>query len=147
MYAMLYASSFHSFNWEDILKKKSLPKLSEANFEVMKIVWEKGETTVVEVMEALNANRTDKLKRASVQVMLTRLEKYGWVTHRKENRTFYFRALREKQSTLRDIIDDMKHRLFGGSNRELVKCLFDESDVSSAELDRIADLLERKTKE
>jgi predicted transcriptional regulator len=113
----------------------------------MQIVWEKGEATVVDVMEALNAKRTDKLKRASVQVMLTRLEKYGWVTHRKENRTFYFRALREKQSTLRDMVNDMKHRLFGGSNRELVKCLFEESDISAAELDRIADLVERHTKE
>lgn len=127
------------------MKKKPLPKLSEANFEIMQIVWEKGETTVVEVMEALNATRKDKLKRASVQVMLTRLEKYGWVTHRKENRTFYFRALREKQPTLRDMVDDMKHRLFGGSNRELVKCLLEESDISSEELDRIADLLERHT--
>ena len=129
------------------MKNTTLPKLSEANFEVMKIVWEKGETTVLEVMQELNAKRTNKLKRASVQVMLTRLEKYGWVTHRKENRTFYYRALREQRSALRDIIDDIKHRVFGGSNRELVRCLFEESDISSAELNRIARLLESKEKE
>jgi len=113
----------------------------------MKIVWKKCETTVLEVMQELNAERTNKLKRASVQVMLTRLEKYGWVTHRQENRTFYYRALREQGPALRDIIDDIKHRVFGGSNRELVKCLFEESDISSAELNRIANLLEAKEKE
>ncbi len=129
------------------MEKKDLPKLSEANFEVMKIVWEKGETTVVEVMDELNANRTNKLKRTSVQVMLTRLEKYGWVTHRKENRMYYYKALREEQSTLRDIVEDVKKRVFRGSSRELVKCLFEESDITSEELDRISDLLEKKEKD
>lgn len=103
------------------MKTKILPKLSEANFEVMKIVWKKGETNVIEVMKILNINRTNKLKRASVQVMLTRLEKYGWVTHRQENRMFYYRALHEEKSAIRDIVDDIKQRVFGGSNRELVK--------------------------
>ncbi len=130
-----------------ILKSNTLLKLSEANFEVMKVVWKKGETTVVEVMDELNANRTNKLKRASVQVMLTRLEKYGWVTHRKENRMFYYHALHEEKSALRDIIDDVKHRIFGGSNQELVRCLFEDSDLSSAELKRISDLLKKKEKE
>ncbi len=129
------------------MKTKTLPKLSEANFEIMKIVWKKGETTVVEVMDELNTTRVNKLKRASVQVMLTRLEKYGWVTHRKESRVFYYRALHEEHSALRDIVDDLKHRIFGGSSRDLVKCLFEESEVDAAELDRISDLLEKKEKE
>jgi BlaI family penicillinase repressor len=124
-----------------------LPKLSDANFEIMKIVWKKGEATVLDVMHELNVRRKNKLKRASVQVMLTRLEKYGWVTHREAERTFYYRALREKNSTLRDIISDLKDRVFGGSERELVKCLFEESKISSAELDRIASLLESKNEE
>lgn len=129
------------------MKDTMLPKLSDANFEIMKIVWKKGEVTVPDVMHELNARRKNKLKRASVQVMLTRLEKYGWVTHREEERTFYYRALREKNSTLRGIISDLKDRVFGGSERELVKCLFEENKISSAELDRIASLLESKNEE
>jgi BlaI family transcriptional regulator, penicillinase repressor len=123
------------------------PKLSDANFEIMKVVWEKGETTVLDVMHELNIGRKHKLKRASVQVMLTRLEKYGWVTHREEERTFYYRALREQNSALRDILKDLKDRIFGGSERELVKCLFEESKISPAELDRIATLLKSKNEE
>jgi BlaI family penicillinase repressor len=124
-----------------------LPKLSDANFEIMQIVWKKEEVTVLDVMHELNDQRENKLKRASVQVMMTRLEKYGWVTHREEGRTFYYRALREKKPTLRDIVSDLKERVFGGSERELVKCLFEESEISSAELDRIASLLESKDEE
>ncbi len=129
------------------MQNNKLPKLSEANFEVMKIVWQKGEVTAVEVMDGLNANRENKLKRSSVQVMLTRLEKYGWLTHREDNRIYYYSALQEEKSALRDIVDDIKQRVFGGSSRELVKCLFDESDLSSDELDRITDMLKKKEKE
>jgi len=129
------------------LKDTTLPKLSDANFEIMQIVWKKGEVTVLDVMHELNIRRKSKLKRASVQVMLTRLEKYGWVTHREEERTYYYRALREQSSTLRDILMDIKDRVFGGSDRELVRCLFEESEISSTELDRISTLLEPKKEE
>ena len=86
-----------------------------------------------------------KLRRTSVQVMLTRLEKYGWVAHRKEGRSFYYRALQDRSKTLKDIFDDFKKRIFGDSDREFLKFLFEGVKISSTALDRIATLLESKS--
>jgi predicted transcriptional regulator len=123
------------------LSEKERRELSAGNFEIMKLVWEKGEVTVNQVLDSLNAQRKNKLKRASVQVLMNRLEKYGWLTHRLEGRTFYYKALQDQKRTTHHIIEDIKTRVFGGSTREFVKCLFENKNVSSEEIDRIMNLL------
>lgn len=129
------------------MSEKDRRELSAANFEVMKVVWEKGEVTINDVLATVNSKRENKLKRASVQVQMNRLEKYGWLTHRVKGRVFYYRALQDQKITLRDIVRDLKKRVFGGSTRELVRCLFEDTKVSDDELERIANLLEGKKQE
>jgi predicted transcriptional regulator len=129
------------------LSNKGLRELSAANFEVMKVVWEKGEVTINQVLDTINARRENELKRASVQVMMNRLEKYGWLTHRVEGKTFYYRALQGEKKTMRHIVHDLKTRVFGGSTKELAHYLFENANVSGDELERIAGLLESKKEE
>jgi predicted transcriptional regulator len=129
------------------MTKKDIPNLSPANFEIMKIVWEKGEVTINDVVEAINAKRGDKLRRTTIQVQMNRLEEYGWLKHRKEGRTFYYTAVIEKQKTRRDIVMDIKERVFSGSHTELVKCLFDSSDLKPGDIQELRQLLDRYDKE
>ena len=129
------------------MSKKDIPNLSPANFEIMKIVWEKGEVTINDVVEAINAKRADKLRRTTIQVQMNRLEEYGWLKHRKEGRTFYYTAVIEKQETRRDIVMDIKERVFSGSPTELVKCLFDSSDLKPEDIKELRQLLDRYDKE
>ncbi|MGD8539696.1 MAG: BlaI/MecI/CopY family transcriptional regulator [Candidatus Aminicenantes bacterium] len=122
-----------------VIKKSR--KLSPANLEIMKIIWDKGEVTVNEVFEAINAKRKEKLRRTTIQVQMGRLEEYGWLTHRKEGRTYFYRAAAEKQKTRQDILNDIKNRVFGGSRAELVKCLLEDEKVTPEELKELRSLL------
>ena len=123
--------------------KKSKRKLSPANLEIMKIVWEKGDVTVNEVFETVNKKRKDKLRRTTIQVQMNRLEDYGWLKHRKEGRTYVYSSVAEKQNTRREILEDITHRVFGGSRTELVKCLLEDSDVSPEDVEELRNLLKR----
>jgi predicted transcriptional regulator len=123
------------------MAKKSVPKLSPANLEIMKIIWRLGEATVNDVFEAINTHRKEKLRRTTVQVQINRLEEYGWLKHREVGRTHYFRAVRGKEKTKRDIIVDIKNRVFGGSRMELVKSLLNDSDLKPEEIQELRDLL------
>lgn len=129
------------------MSKKNIPNLSPANFEIMKIVWQKGEVTINDVVEAINAKRTDKLRRTTIQVQMNRLEEYGWLKHRKEGRTFFYTAVIEKQKTRRDIVKDIKERVFSGSSAELVKCLFDSSDLKPEDIKELRQLLDKYEQE
>jgi BlaI family penicillinase repressor len=129
------------------MTKKQLRKLSPANLEIMKIIWRLGEASVNDVSEAINTHRKDKLRRTTVQVQMNRLEEYGWLKHREVGRTHYFRAVRGRQKAERDIIDDIKNRLFGGSRMELVKSLLDDSELKPEEIQELRDILDEYEKE
>jgi predicted transcriptional regulator len=120
-------------------------KLSDANFEIMRVIWDLGEATVNEIHSAVNAKRDDGIKRESVQVQVKRLEKYGWLKRRKRGKVYHYSALADRDETMRDILEDVKDRVFGGSRAELVRCLFESSEISEAELVRIRRLLDTKT--
>jgi len=129
------------------MTKKELRKLSPANLEIMKIIWRFGEATVNDVFEAINTHRKDKLRRTTIQVQMNRLEEYGWIKHREVGRTHYFRAVRGRQKAERDIINDIRNRVFGGSRMELVKSLLDESELEPEEIQELRDFLEKYDKE
>jgi len=109
----------------------------------MKVAWEKGEVTINDVMDAINAKRKNKIRRTTVQVQMSRLEDYGWLKHSEEGRTYVYSAVVEKQKTRREILEDIKNRVFGGSRAELVKCLIEDSDVSPDEIKELRALLKK----
>ena len=121
---------------------KSLPKLTEAEFEIMKIVWAHGEVTTNEVLEAINARKPNKLKRTTIQVQMTRLEEKGWLIHRKHARTFSYQATRDREEVSADIARDINTRVFDGSYTALVRSLFQNSKISRQELKRIRKILD-----
>ena len=118
-------------------------KLSPANLEIMKIIWDKGEVTINDVVDTLNSLRADNLRRTTVQVQMNRLEEYGWLKHRKKGRTHIYYSVVGKQKTRREILKDVTHRVFGGSRAELVKCLLEDSDVSPQDLEELRNLLDK----
>ncbi len=129
------------------MAKKKLRKLSPANLEIMKIIWDKGEVTVNDVFEAINAARKEKLRRTTIQVQMGRLEDYGWLIHRKQGRTYFYSPAAEEEKTRQDILNDIKHRVFGGSRAELVKCLLDDEKITPEEIQELRALLKRIERE
>lgn len=129
------------------MKKPDLPKLSDANYEIMRIVWDLGRATVPQVLEHLNAGRPEPLKRSSVQVQMTRLEEYGWLKHREEGRSFVFEATVPRDTTHRSIIQDLKERVFEGSAARLMQCLLSDRQTDETELRQIKELIRRYEQE
>lgn len=125
------------------MAKKNVQKLSDANLEIMKLAWRKPEVTINEVLETINAARRDKVKRATVQVQMKRLEKYGWLKHRKEKREFYYSAIRGEEEAKINILQNVRDRVFGGSYAEFVRYLFSGSSVPDDELKRIIEFLNK----
>jgi predicted transcriptional regulator len=123
--------------------KKRDRKLSPANLEIMKVAWENGDVTINDVVKAINAKRKNKIRRTTIQVQMNRLEDYGWLKHSEQGRTYVYSAVVEKQKTRREILEDIKNRVFGGSRAELVKCLIEDTDVTPEEIKELRELLKK----
>ena len=125
-------------------RKKHERKLSPANLEIMKIVWDKGEVTINDVVDAINTKRKNQVRRTTIQVQMNRLEDYGWLKHTEKGRTYIYTAVIEKQKTRREILEDIKNRVFEGSRAELVKCLIENANITPEEIKELRALLKDK---
>ncbi len=116
-------------------------RISDGNIEIMNHIWKCGEATISEVLAAVNSKRSKKIKRATIQVQIRRLEEYGWLAHRVEDRTFVYFPIRDGQTARADILQSVRKSVFSGSCLDLVKCLVDGCDLSDRELMLIEEFL------
>ena len=119
----------------------SLPKLTDAEFEIMGIVWDEGETTVNHVWETINQNRPEPLSRTTTLVQMNRLEKKKWLKHRVVGRTFLYSPTRKREKTLETLVGDIHDRFFKGSSSDLVRCLFKSVRVSKTEIEKLKEII------
>jgi BlaI family penicillinase repressor len=124
------------------MKKTSLPKLTDAEFEIMDIVWDERETTVNHVWETINRQRPTPLSRTTIQVQMNRLEDKKWLKHRKQGRTFYYYPTRQRDQTLESIVGEVHGRFFKGSATDLVQSLFKNLKISKAEIQRLKEIID-----
>ena len=87
--------------------------LSERQLEIMNLVWEKKETTVADVWEALT--RRSKIARNTVLTLMQRLEEKGWLRHRAEGTVFLSSATRAKESVRGTMVSRLVDTAFKSS--------------------------------
>lgn len=123
------------------MSKQELPMLTNPELEIMKAVWSREAASVPEVLDIINKVRQKKLKRSTIQVQMTRLEKKGWVTHTEENRTYYYRANISAEEASSNIAKDFTKRVFNGSCSQLIRALFDNTTVKAEEIQELRKLI------
>jgi|SRR5690349_4928285 len=119
--------------------------LSKRERQIMDIIYRLGRATAGEVMAALSSDKTY----STIRSQLRTLEEKGHVRHEEVGLRYVYlptvprHAVR--QSALKHLIDTF----FGGSVEKVVSALVgsDASNLSDAELDRIAQLIEKAKKE
>ncbi len=126
------------------MAKNDSSPLTDAQREIMEIVWERGEVTVSEVRHALAKRR--QLARNTVQTMIVRLEERGWLKHREQGRAFVYSANRPRTVSLGAKVAQMVDRLFAGSPEEMVTALIEYRGLSPDEAERIRDMIDAAEK-
>lgn len=120
---------------------KKSATLTEAELRLMRILWERGESTVNELVAALP--KKNALAYNSVLTTIRILEQKGYVQHRKEGRAFsYVPVIREEQagdSEVRHVLQ----RFFGNSREKLVLSLLGGGEITPEELARLKEAIER----
>jgi len=115
------------------------PFLTDLQLAIMRVLWERGKATALEVTEALRPTRA--LAPTTVATILSRLEKRGVVGHETSARQFvYFAHLTEPEAT-RSMVSELTDRLFDGDATALVSHLITARQFSRADLAKVKDLL------
>ena len=124
------------------MKRRTLAGLGRLQSEVMEWLWELEEATVAQVVERISQKR--RVTYTTVLAAMQRLEKKGWVTHRRQGRAYAYRALRTRQVAHQGLLQEMIQTVFCGDPRRLVTQLLDEHPLTDAELGELQDLIDQR---
>jgi predicted transcriptional regulator len=113
--------------------------LTDLQLAVVRVLWERGESTVVEVQEALSPTRP--LAQTTVATILSRLEKRGIVEHRTVGRQFVYRAEVTEPQVRRSMVAELTSLLFDGSPAALISHLLCEREIADGDLDEVKRLI------
>jgi BlaI family penicillinase repressor len=115
--------------------------LSELQFDLMRVLWDKGEASVADVAEAVSASRA--LAHTTIATLLTRLAARGAVEARREGRQLMYRACVSEPQIRRSMVSGLIQRLFSGDPKALLAHLVSEREVASGDLAKVQALLDK----
>ena len=101
----------------------------------MRILWERGESLVSELVAAMP--ESTPLAYTSVLTTVRILEQKGYVRHRQEGRAFVYRPCVAEHEASRSEVRHVLHRFFGNSPERLLLTLLGDEEVSPSELQRL----------
>ncbi|EMY84796.1 copper transport repressor, CopY/TcrY family [Streptococcus pneumoniae PNI0212] len=111
-------------------------QISDAEWEVMKIIWMQGEQTSTDLIRVL-AERFDWSK-STIQTLLARLVEKECLTRKKEGKSFVYSALLTLDQSRDLLVQDIKDKVCSRRIRNLladliVECEFTQTDLEDLE--------------
>lgn len=119
--------------------KEERPTAGE--LEVLKVFWDRGPSTVREVMDVLNDARPRAY--TSVMSLLNVMTDKGLLVRQARGRAFVYKPRTDRGQTLRRLVGDLVGRAFEGSTSQLVAHLLDQTRPTAAELEEIRRAIEQ----
>ena len=117
--------------------------LTQRELDIMSVLWERGEATVTEVRDQVDA----ALAYTSISSMIRTLEMKGYVSHRRgEGKTHVYFPVIEREAAGESALGRVLDKIYGGSPIKLLAHLVDQQNLSDKELARMRDLLKAPPK-
>ena len=122
--------------------KARKPVLTDQELEIMKIVWDRGSSTVREVYEVLLTRR--KIAYTTVMTMMGILEQKGRLRKSEQARAFVYTPAETRTKVVGSMVQDFVKRVFNGSAKPLLVHLVENMDVDGDEIEEIRTLLKSR---
>ncbi|MNI05751.1 Penicillinase repressor [compost metagenome] len=122
---------------------KDVPQISDAEWEVMKVLWSKAPRTANEVIEAL-ADQTD-WKPKTIRTLLNRLAQKQAITYSQENRIYAYFPLVTEDECVKYETNSFLKRIYGGAFKPLLVNFLKEEQLSPEDIKELKKILDDKT--
>jgi len=119
------------------------PEISEAEYQVMKVIWSAGvPISTNEVVEKLETSTAWKPK--TIHTLLSRLVKKGALQYEKDSRVFVYTPLVKESEILSIENDNFLNRFYDGALNSMVVNLLEQDKLSDDDIARLKNILDTK---
>jgi BlaI family transcriptional regulator, penicillinase repressor len=119
---------------------QELPRPTDAELDILTVLWSRGPSTVREVHEIINARRPAQY--TTILKLMQIMADKGLVTRDEAQRAHVYSAARPREWTQSQLAGDLLHRAFGGSARSLLIGALSARKASRKELEEMRRLLD-----
>ena len=124
------------------MTKRKLPAVSPAETEILRLVWQLNKATVQQVCDNLPAKR--KITYATVQTLLRRLERKGYLRHHIRGKAHVFFAAVKSEKVIKRSVSDFLDRLFGGDPVPLMQYLAKHGKIDADDIEKLKRLTDKE---
>ena len=124
---------------------KTLPQISEAEFEVMKIIWKHAPISTNEITEKLT--KTTKWSPKTIQTLIKRLVTKGALSYEKQSRVFVYTPLIEEKKYISQESYSFLERYYEGNITAMLSAYIEDDKLSESEIDTLRSLLAKGSKD
>lgn len=124
---------------------KTLPQISEAEFEVMKIIWKHAPISTNEITEKLT--QTTKWNPKTIQTLIKRLVTKGALSYEKQSRVFVYTPLIEEKDYIGQESHSFLERYYDGDITAMLSAYIEDDKLSESEIDTLRSLLAKGSKD
>jgi len=122
------------------MPKTELPRPTDAELEILKVLWRRGPSTVREVFETLGESKTTGYTTV-LKTMQIMAEK-GLVVRDESERAHRYEPAAPEDETQRRLVGDLLRKAFDGSAKKLVMQALSTERASAEELSEIRRMLD-----
>ena len=123
---------------------KSLPQISEAEFEVMKIVWKYAPISTNEITERLVKTTTWNPK--TIQTLIKRLVTKGALAYEKQSRVFVYTPLVDENEYIVQESRSFLNRFYNGNITSMLSAFIENEKLTENEISTLRSLLSKDSK-
>ena len=122
------------------MPRRSSPHPTEAELEVLSVLWRQGPSTVREVHETLQADRNTAL--TTTLKILQVMDEKGLVVRRRDRYPQRYSAAVSEKKTQASLVKDLARRAFKGSVEGLLIRAVEEGELSADELRKVQEVID-----
>lgn len=119
----------------------ALPQISEAEFEVMKVIWKFAPISTNEITDRLL--KTTSWSAKTIQTLIKRLVTKGALTYEKQGRVFVYTPLVEENEYINQRSNSFLNRFYDGNISAMLSSYLENNQLSETELRNLRSILSK----
>lgn len=120
---------------------KDIPKISDAERQVMKVLWENSPLTSTQIIDELKDDTTWNSK--TIHTLISRLVKKEAVEAKKDGNYYLYYPMITEEECKKDETKTFLQKVYNGSLKMLVSNFIKEGEISNEEIDELQQILDQ----
>jgi BlaI family transcriptional regulator, penicillinase repressor len=124
--------------------KEAACKISDAEWQVIRVLWKESPLTTTKIIEALSPDTDWNPK--TIHTLISRLVKKGALGVNKESAQYKFYPLVSRDECIKEETGAFIRRVFDGSFYQMVANFINDDKISPKEVEKLKQMLDEKLK-